>query len=283
MLGPLIGWLPAWLRWRVYSRLVGDPFAPGPDQAVVRRVGPHGYRMILNRSDWLERYAADCGWFYDAGTVGVLELFIKPGAVVVDVGANVGFTVLTAAALAGPSGRVAAFEPNPIAADRLRANLDRNGLSNVELHRVALAAEAGELHLDVGDHHGAGSLRTGAGQLVPVRRGDDFAFAPDFIKIDVEGFEFQALRGFAQTIERHRPTVMLEVTSDWLKQVGDSAEAIFDFMQAFGYEAWAPRLLHSGAVDLVPLTGPLNVTQFDVLFAHPSQIKDSRAFAKRRF
>ena len=76
---------------------------------------------------------------------------------------------------------------------------------------------------------------------VPLRRLDDLGVTPAYLKIDVQGAEEQVLRGLTETIERHRPVVLIER--------GDNFGAVADFLGARGYE---PRLYDAEGDRLVP-------------------------------
>jgi FkbM family methyltransferase len=79
----------------------------------------------------------------------LLAANVKPGSVVWDVGANVGFLTLIAARLVGPNGQVVAFEPLPSNCEAIRRNLALNQMVNVEVVGVALSDEVGSAKLDV--------------------------------------------------------------------------------------------------------------------------------------
>ncbi len=259
----MLNLFPEALRWRVYSRLVGNPCSPGPDVITERRV--NGSRMLLNRSDWMENFAAISGSFYDATTIAVLQQVLGKGWAVLDVGANVGFTTLAATQLVGRSGRVTAFEPNPEAASRLAANVKLNQLDNVTLHRCGLGAADGSAKLDDNAHHGAKSMRSGAGVSVPIRRGDDFAppeGVPLFVKIDVEGYEVEVLKGMVRLLERPNTAFFVEVTDSFLREAGSSSDELFALME--GYDAKVPTLSALGRLTM----GAIDRTrsQYDVLF-----------------
>jgi len=257
-----IGLLPRWLRWRVYSRIVPQPYASGPETTCQRRVD--GSVMSLHRSDWMERFAAISGAYYDATTPAVLRHVLKPGWWMLDVGANVGFTTLLGARLVGP-GKVICFEPNEVAAARLRKNIALNRLTNVEFHEFGLGAADGSAALNQEAHHGVSSMRTGAGAEVPIRRGDQFAppaDVPMLVKIDVEGFELEVLKGMPNLLARDNAVFLIEVTDRWLRQAGGSADALFEHFP--NHVASVPRLTRVGRLRLDP--PDKSREQYDVLF-----------------
>jgi FkbM family methyltransferase len=152
-----------------------------------------------------------------------LRRSVRPGAVVYDVGANIGFFSLLAARLAGPSGVVEAFEPVPRAAAALRRNVALNALTNVRVHEVAVGARDGSgtllitgqascSHLaDRGRH--PDTRETAAVRVVAldalVQRGQ---LPPaDVIKIDVEGSELAVVQGMAELLRRSGPVLVCEL------------------------------------------------------------------------
>ncbi len=119
---------------------------------------------------------------------------------VYDIGANVGFYTLLASALAGPRGRVVAFEPLPRNLEFLRAHVAMNGMTNVVIRSVALADHPGTRPFDdtpgPSEAHLAarGSLTVECATLdALVAKGE--IPPPDVIKMDVEGAELLVLRG----------------------------------------------------------------------------------------
>lgn len=139
---------------------------------------------------------------------------VKPGAVVYDIGANAGFYTLLAARLAGPTGRVYAFEPVPANIARLRRHLSLNRTSNVEVLELAVSDAAGEALFDDAPGYAVGRLSAAGRLLVKTDTLDQLVAsgrlaAPDCLKIDVEGAEASVLRGARQVLEEHRPVVFL--------------------------------------------------------------------------
>jgi FkbM family methyltransferase len=133
----------------------------------------------------------------------VVESFVRAvprGAVVFDVGAWIGPYTLLAAKLAGPEGRVFAFEPDPMARKQLERNVALNEAANVEIVPLALGSSSGTAWLSGGLSE-ATVGRTGDVAVETVSLTEFIANAgaePDVMKIDIEGgeldLETQALR-----------------------------------------------------------------------------------------
>jgi len=136
--------------------------------------------------------------------VAVLPELVRKGAIVLDVGANIGVTTMLYSRLAR---HVHAFEPSPRALKFLRQNVGR--LPNVTIHEIALGEQSGsasfaeEAQLDL-SHFSATGIE------VPVRTIDQLALDPDFIKIDVEGFEHLVLGGAKETLKKGRAIILFE-------------------------------------------------------------------------
>lgn len=160
----------------------------------------------------------------EPGVQEALRRSVQPRSVVYDIGANIGFFSLLAARLAGPGGRVEAFEPVMRSATFAAANAALNGLGRtVVVHPVAVgeAGGIGELlvtrerswsHLaDRGWHS-----QTVTRAAVAVVALDELVEArsippPDVIKIDVEGSEAAVLRGLTRTLSARPATVIVEL------------------------------------------------------------------------
>jgi FkbM family methyltransferase len=149
----------------------------------------------------LVRYGRYPHWSEDEA--GLPTLGISSDSIILDVGANLGATVLQYARLAK---HVHAFEPSPRALKFLRQNVEH--LANVTIHPVALGDRVGtayfeeEAALDI-------SHLSDEGLEVPMKTVDSLDLRPDFIKIDVEGFEHLVLAGARETLKTG-PTVIFE-------------------------------------------------------------------------
>ncbi len=202
----------------------------GRESALIRRARP-AYERIL------DRYSAGRGisWtingadyridpssrhrlahLYDPTVADFLRARVQPGAVCLDVGANVGVYVLQFARWVGPTGRIVAFEPNAGARRVLERHLRMNHIADqVQVVPVAVGEADGEATLFAAGADGmsrlgqpnpliADSVESQAVHVVTLDRFClDGSIAPDWMLIDIEGFEIAALAG-AQNIIRAR-------------------------------------------------------------------------------
>jgi|SRR5215469_1526911 len=153
---------------------------------------------------------------------------VEPGAVVYDIGASMGILALGAARLVGDSGRVVAFDGDPENVARLRTNGVRNGLQGhfQVVHAAVWSRSAedgipfrrGEVFKSWGGVEADGKRPVLAdGEIINVRAItlDDFVAMgerpPKLVKIDVEGGEYEVLRGGARLFATQRPRIIAEV------------------------------------------------------------------------
>jgi FkbM family methyltransferase len=187
----------------------------------------HG-TMVYNVNDRHIGRSLDLYGEWAEAELELLGLFIKPGDVVVDAGANVGTHALFFARKVGPGGRVFAFEPQRIAFQSLCASLALNSITQVQAFHAALSRQPGTLFVPLPDHqlaanYGGLSLAPGAGarpgeELEPVAVMTLDQLPPDqlarhrcrLIKIDVEGMELEVIDGARALIEAARPILYVE-------------------------------------------------------------------------
>jgi len=134
---------------------------------------------------------------------------VKPGDVVYDIGANVGFYTVPLAKAVGPQGKVIAFEPERTSYNHLQENLKLNGVTNVRSYCKALGDRNGEAKLYLGKVGNLSLLPPDtegmSHEVVELVAGDGFRDAeslplPRAVKIDVEGYEYAVLEGLRETL-----------------------------------------------------------------------------------
>ena len=187
---------------------------------------------LPNPKDGIQRYLA-AGEFYDQRQLRFHQQLIARKRVVLDVGANIGNHTLFYAQHTQAS-KIVSFEPNPVAQDVLRENVALNKADTVDLSHVAYGVGAERATMAVGPVPG---YNLGGTALVSADEGDGakVEIAPldelvvdepiSFIKIDVEGMEMPVLKGAAQTIERWRPAIAIEIANAHIAKYWRWAEA----------------------------------------------------------
>ena len=197
------------------------------------------------------RYRKQLGKNYEADVAHFLSERIKPGAICFDVGANVGAYVLQLALWTGPAGRVVGFEPNPLAIGVLSEHVRFNGFEPiVTIEKSAVGSSSGIATMYRSAADGMSRLAEQNRLLdsteritVPVITIDDFCartgLKPDWMLIDIEGFELAALRGAARTIEAGRGSLglVVEIHPDLWTSAGTTRSDAERFLTDTGLRA----------------------------------------------
>jgi len=191
----------------------------------------------------------------------MLAEFVAAGDCVLDVGANVGWYSVLLSRLVGPAGAVHAFEPVPVTAEILAHVVKGLHLTNVHVHRSALAdCEAVRVMEIPRDPGGADDLYLAhllpgpdpsrPGVRVAVTTLDSLRAAGlarvAFIKCDVEGAELLVLRGAARLLAADHPGILCEVC-EHSERLGMRAQDVFSFLAGLDYRPY--RVVDGRLVD----------------------------------
>jgi FkbM family methyltransferase len=173
-----------------------------------------------------------------------LQAEARPGSVVYDLGAHVGFLTLLASRLVGPAGRVFAFEPNPRNLSYLRRHLELNRIENVHIRASAVSDQQGTAKLDDRRGHLGGRLN-GSGRIeVETVALDDLELPPpDCVKLNIEGAELRALKGAARIIDDAQPTLLLATHGHEVR------DGCLEFLDGLGYKTASFAPTPSAAPD----------------------------------
>jgi FkbM family methyltransferase len=222
-------------------------------------------QVHLDLRTWMHRAPFWTGE-YEPAALNRLCAALRPGDVVLDVGANIGFYALSLAQRlrALGAGQVFAFEPVRANFDALNQHVEGNELCGyVEAVNVALGREEGEIVMYTGKHHYAEQVNavmlTGT-----VQEYLDITFGPDaqrtesvrmttldfaacelliercdLIKVDIEGAEIDFLRGGENFIRRNQPIIVGEFNPVWMEQFGRSVDDVFSLAREWDYTLYA--------------------------------------------
>lgn len=210
---------------------------------------PGGIRTHIDSDMGAERTLLFFG-VYQPALAHALRQHTPPGGHCLDVGANIGYFTLHLARLVGSAGRVAAFEPDPALAGRIRRNVALNGFRQVAVIEKAVDGRSGQATFYVAAQPGKSSL-VAAMVAQPLQRLvvetvtlDDFLRERgwprlDVIKIDVEGNDCRVLLGGREALARFRPFVAFEYHYGTAPEVAGAAA---ELLGGLGYALWGLRL-----------------------------------------
>lgn len=191
--------------------------------------------------------------YYEIEIQHILRSFLRPGDTFVDVGANIGYISALAAGIVGPGGRVISFEPVPRYFQNLQRLAQRNPGHRIEPHQLALGADAGTLQIRVSNVSNIGwntavpgfMSDSSTGEIVEIpadrldRRLALLGATPNFIKIDVEGYELPVLLGLGDYLARcaRAPLILCEINPAAYTFLGRSLAELEAYMGGLGFVA----------------------------------------------
>lgn len=195
----------------------------------------------------------------DAFEIDLLKKHIKPGNTVLDIGANIGFYAAILSELVGPNGQVHCFEPD----ERNFSYLQKasRGLANLYLQNAAVGPESGEISIYTSkelnvDHRTYKPEEYDKELKIKSLSVDDYlsALSPkntkvDFIKMDIQGFEMQAIKGMSKTLDNN-PDLKL-ISEFWpygLRTAVSSVSEYFKVLKSKGFNCY---LLEKNSLNLL--------------------------------
>lgn len=211
---------------------------------IKRELHIHGCVVALNPNDPVVSGALTMG-VYEKAETRFFRFACRPGMTFLDVGANVGYYTALAMRKLQTDGTIVAMEPDPDSFSFLQKTVAANGPAKVTCVAKAAVAESGEATLFVSrDNRGdnrlyANELSTGSLRVSAITVDDLFADLciqqVNLVKIDVQGFEGQVLRGMEGTLKNSPSLVVLmEFWPHGLRSAGSDPEEIFAFWKRLG-------------------------------------------------
>ena len=231
---------------------------------------------------------------YEAGTLYVLEQLLGEGDIFLDVGANIGFISIVVACFIGKGGLVYAVEPHPLIFKELQENISLNQAKNIVPLNVALGSGPCEamLYDNLDINWGSASLippknrGTATGRPVKVTSIDEliqsgYIQTPDVVKIDVEDFELEVLKGSKNLLSSANAPALCVEFSTLHAVYGGNLHDIYDFIKEINcYRAFRCRLgkeVPSTLVEITKIELPKHDNLFFLLPKHIGKIKSKVA------
>lgn len=197
------------------SRILRWPLSLIPPGSQVRIL-----RGPLRGRKWIVSAGPHACWAgtYEVDRLRAFAAAARQGAIIYDVGANVGIYSLLASSRTGPSGKVYAFEPQKRNVDYLRRHMALNHVQNCFVFETAVSDTEGTLRFSAASQDfSMGRLSVDGEALVPSTTLDNCIYGekglrpPNLLKIDVEGAELNVLQGATRALTEFHPTIFLEI------------------------------------------------------------------------
>ncbi len=188
---------------------------------------------------------------HDKTEINYLLTHINSGATVIDIGCHKGAYLYWMQKKVTTTGQVFAFEPQPILANYLKNCIGLFGYKNITIENMGLSNTNGTLDLFIP----VGSKKTSPGATfntdkpvnekcdsvsIAVTTLDNYCGAkniqPQFLKIDVEGYELEVLTGAENTLRKHKPNILFECEARHTSE--DKMMATFNYLKQIGYKGY---------------------------------------------
>jgi FkbM family methyltransferase len=202
-----------------------------------------GHEMRLDRMDSLN---LSISGIYEPFQTSLVEQWIKPGDIVLDIGANIGYYTLIFARLAGTNGHIYAFEPEPNSFNILSENVAGNHYTNITLFQKAVSSEDRKVRFFSDpysnlDHRLYPYNKKERGMSVDAVRLDSLPEFLDtkinFIKMDIQGAEYAALKGMTHLLENNPRVILIcEFWPSGLEKFGTPPQDLFTLLIDLGFE-----------------------------------------------
>jgi len=213
---------------------------------VICKVLYEDFKLILHIDDWIQQNIYFLGE-YEKAELKTLGNFLSANSVFIDLGANFGLYTLYASKLVGENGKVISFEPFGENFKSLTRNIEINKLANVLAEKLAVGEKEGTIHLycDIEEKNlgmvSANYIENAYHEQVSIVSLDTYFDNKsidriDFIKIDIEGFEYPALLGMKNLLVKFHPTLLIEILNN--EESTEYEEKIFNYLNNLGYKKY---------------------------------------------
>ena len=202
-----------------------------------------GDKMYLDKNDAL---LLSINEIYEKNETNYFKKVVNKGDIIIDVGANIGYYTLLFARLVGSDGKVYSFEPDPRNCKLLEKNVNENNYKNIILEKKAVSDKTEKckfyLHEDtVGNSIQESNAKLHSEIEIESVALDDYfetkSLNPDFIKIDIEGYEFNALKGMELFLKsNNKVQIMLEYNPKTKDVYDIEPLKVFDFLDEFCFK-----------------------------------------------
>jgi FkbM family methyltransferase len=227
-------WYRVSIVWLLLGK-VGDR-----KKIVIRNV--LGNKMCLNLSDTgISRELLLFG-IHEPISTRIFRSLIKPGMHIIDIGANLGYYAFQEARIVGETGEVIAIEPVLGNVQLLKHGRELNSFKNMKILPIAIGVQNGTSKIFLQKESNCGSMLLPDSYLktvdVPTRDLDSLFESEqkiDYIRMDVEGFEIEIIKGMHKILDKFKPTLFIEIHLDILGY--EKVKRFLEEIKSLGYDS----------------------------------------------
>ena len=202
--------------------------------------------IYTNADNYIEYFILSNGDYEDE-VYKLINISLKPGFVAFDIGANIGIQSIRMSQCVGQTGKVYSFEPLGHLQKKFKQNIALNNCENIKLFPWALSDKEATLTMNINENEwnqGTFSLNwtnsLGTPEQIIVKIADDIEELQnierlDLIKIDVEGFEYQVLRGLKAVLQKYKPRIIFEYDKNYWLNTGQKLTDCIAFLRELNY------------------------------------------------
>lgn len=234
-----------------------------PSYKQVKRNGIQYKLNLANIVDWNIYFG-----FKEISKEKLFHLHPDP-VTVIDVGANIG-EVSFGFAKRFPHAVIFGFEPHPLTFQNLKLNEALNSFGNIHFLNLGLGSEKGEVHFEEREIGNPGMNRVTSdpeksAHRISITTLDSFAkenqlSSVSIIKIDVEGYEHEVLKGADNLLTTYKPMLFIELDDSNLMEQGSNAASFIEFLESYRYE-----IEHAETGELITKETVLKNSHFDII------------------
>lgn len=179
----------------------------------------------------------------DRKKIAIIRKYLKPGMRVLDIGANIGYYTRLFSKSVGSEGKVYAFEPDNINFEHLKKNV-KNFDNVIALHkavgeetRITKLYHSKEMNVDHQTYDGGENRKVTEIEMISIDQYLAVSEQIDFIKLDIQGYDFFAVKGMQEIIKRSKKVAIFgEFWPYALKKAGIDAEEYIKLLEDIGFD-----------------------------------------------
>jgi FkbM family methyltransferase len=204
------------------------------------------FTLRLNLNDWIQQQIYFLGE-YEKHEIEFILKNLKKGDVFIDIGANIGLFTLNASKIVGETGKVISFEAFYSNFLKLKKHKEINHLRNVQLEHLAISDTEKTLRIYLNNQEQNSGIASSYLENFDIIENvkstsldhyaqEKFLEKISFIKIDIEGGEYDALLGMKNVLTQFKPILLVEINHETLSKINKSEKDLINLLENLHYK-----------------------------------------------